>query len=82
MNASLLCAVVSLSVLGLAGCAGMQERRDSGYVAPQRTPTTLDSDARYIAEVERIARIRGIDLVWVHAPRKRFVSTTAVRSDD
>ena len=70
MNNSMRFAVVSLAVLGLAACTGMQERPGSAYVAPQRTPSITDSNALYMAHVERIARRRGIDVVWVNPPRR------------
>lgn len=74
MNALLRTAVLSLSVLGLAACAGMQERSDSTYVAPQRAPSLLDDDHAYVTRVESIARRRGIQVVWVHVPRKHLVA--------
>ena len=64
-------ALLSLSVLGLAACAGMREKPDSAFVAPQRAPSIMDRDELYIAQVERIARRRGIEVVWVNVPRKR-----------
>ena len=71
MNALLGAAVLSLSVLGLVACAGMREKPDSAFVAPQRAPSIMDQDQLYIAQVERIARRRGIEVVWVNVPRKR-----------
>lgn len=70
MNALLRTAVLSLSVLGLAACAGMHERSDSTYVAPQRAPLIMDSDEVYMAQVEHIARRRGVEVIWVNMPRK------------
>lgn len=70
MNALLRTAVLSLSVLGLAACAGMHERSDSTYVAPQRAPSSMDSDEVYMAQVEHIARRRGVEVIWVNMPRK------------
>lgn len=67
--------VLPLSVLGLAACAGMHEKSDSAYVASQRAPSTMDEDALYVARVEQIARRRGIEVVWVHIPRKRATKT-------
>lgn len=76
MNAFLRTAALSLSALGLSACAGMHERSDSSYVPPQRTPSVLDDDAEYVARVEAIARRRGIDVVWVHVPRKKVAGNT------
>lgn len=68
MNASLRLAVLSLSIAGLAACAGHSTK--STYVPPQRAPSIMDNDEAYIAQVERIARRRGIDVTWVNVPRK------------
>ena len=70
MNAYLRAAVLSLSVLGLAACTGMQQKSDFASVSPQRAPSIMDDDELYIARVEQIARRRGIEVVWVHVPRK------------
>ncbi|MGO4223328.1 hypothetical protein AB4Y64_15910 [Lysobacter sp. TAF61] len=67
MNASLRMAVL-VSVLGLAACAGMQSR--TAYVPEPKAPSIMDNDEAYIAYVERVARRRGIDVVWVNSPRK------------
>lgn len=67
MNASLRVVVLSLSVLGLAACAGMPEKPTQ----TQRAPSIMDADEAYVAYVERIARRRGIDVVWVNVPRAR-----------
>ena len=77
MNALLRTAVLSLSVLGLAACAGMHERSDTTYVAPQRAPSSMDRDEVYMAQVERIARRRGVEVIWVNVPRK-----SVARHDD
>lgn len=76
MNAVLRAAVLSLSVSGLAACAGMHEKSDSAFVAPQRAPSIMDSDEAYMAAVERIARRRGIEVVWVNVPRKPIARRT------
>lgn len=67
MNASLRMAVL-VSVLGLAACAGMQSK--TAYVPEPKAPSIMDNDEAYIAYVERVARRRGIDVVWVNSPRK------------
>lgn len=71
MNAFLRTALLLLTVTGLSACAGTSERSGSNYVPPQRSPSIIDDDDEYVARVEAIARRRGIDLVWVHVPRKR-----------
>ncbi len=68
MNASLRMAVLSLSVLGLAACAGTEVK--STYVPPDKAPSLNDNDEAYVAYVERVARRRGIEVVWVNTPRK------------
>ncbi len=70
MNTSISTAILSLAVAGLAGCAGMQQKAEAAYVAPQRAPSVMDKDQVYMATVERIARRRGIEVVWVNVPRK------------
>jgi hypothetical protein len=32
----------------------------------------MDNDEAYMAQVERIARRRGIDVTWVNVPRKQI----------
>ena len=71
MNASLRTAFLSLSVLGVAACASMREKSNMTFAPPQRAPSNLDNDEAYIARVEQIARRRGIDVVWVHLPRRQ-----------
>jgi len=73
MKASVRMAVLSLSILGLAACASMEER--STYVPSPEPDSIMDNDEAYMAAVERIARRRGIDLVWVNPPRKQVAST-------
>jgi len=67
MNASLRMAVLSLSVLGLAACAGTEVK--TAYTAP-KDPSIMDNDEAYVAYVQRVALRRGIDVVWVNTPRK------------
>ncbi|HEY5612316.1 MAG TPA: hypothetical protein VIK70_01870 [Lysobacter sp.] len=67
--------VLPLSVLGLSACAGMHEKADSAYVAPQRASSIIDDDELYVARVEQIARRRGIEVVWLHVPRKPVAKT-------
>ena len=63
MNAKLRVAMLSLSVVMLSACTTMDERSSA---PPPPTP-----EERYIAEIERIARIRGIEVVWVNQPEAR-----------
>ena len=63
-------ALLCVSGLLLSGCSTMNER--SSYVPPARAPSIMDSDAKYVAYVERVARRRGIHVMWVNAPRRRM----------
>ena len=63
--------LLSAAVFGLTACASSQEQ--ASYVAPEHvgSTATVVTDQAYIAEVERIARRRGIGVHWVNAPTKR-----------
>lgn len=65
MNASLRMAVLSLAVLGLSACAGMETKSAS---AEPREPSLIDPDSDYISRVEEIARRRGVEVNWVNPP--------------
>ncbi|ATE72816.1 hypothetical protein CNO08_16540 [Lysobacter capsici] len=60
----------------MAACAGTQAR--SSYVEPASVApqaSEMSRDDRYIATVERIARRRGIGVVWINPPnRERAVA--------
>ncbi|SOD56940.1 hypothetical protein SAMN06296416_11185 [Pseudoxanthomonas wuyuanensis] len=76
MNIMLRIAAVSLSALLLSACAGTQEmtRSDAPAAEPQARPE-LTRDELYIAYVERVARRRGIHVMWVNPPQKRLAGT-------
>ncbi|MGH8082235.1 MAG: hypothetical protein ACREP7_16795 [Lysobacter sp.] len=79
MNAPLRVAVLSLSMLGLAACAGTQSK--STYVEPSVSKhdlATMDRDASYVSAVERIARRRGIGVVWVNPPDRRKAHSVSI----
>ncbi|MCF7221161.1 hypothetical protein [Marilutibacter chinensis] len=67
MNASLRALVLSLAAVGLAACASMPEKSAQA----ERAPTIMDADEAYVAYVERVARRRGIEVVWVNVPRAK-----------
>ncbi|AWV07837.1 hypothetical protein [Marilutibacter maris] len=67
MNASLRVLALSLTVVGLAACAGMPEKSTQA----ERAPSIMDADEAYVAYVERVARRRGIEVVWVNVPRAK-----------
>ena len=65
------------TLLALAGCASTPQQvasRPAPVIQP--TPSTqyqprFEEDAAYVARVETMARIRGIDVHWVNRPVKR-----------
>ena len=61
-------AVLSASILGLAACASTGQT--TSYTPTQDQPSITDDDDAYMARVEAYARRRGIDLTWVHPPRR------------
>lgn len=61
---AMVCAFLSVSLLGLSACATMDSRDDR---VSARAPMTTEE--RYMARVERDAFRRGIDLTWVNRPR-------------
>lgn len=84
-------AVLSLSVLVLAACAGHQSK--SAYVEPAdpadpaAMPATLSKhqidgmsrDDAYVSAVERLALRRGIEVKWVNPPDRRRLADTERR---
>jgi hypothetical protein len=74
MKAGIVLIVAMLATASTAGCASMQ--KESGYVAPQGTPSLQDRDVAYIAAVEQIAQRRGIEVVWINPPTKRAPART------
>lgn len=73
-------AALALGVVLLAACATTSQplaQRPAPSPAPKMVATEfqphIEEDAAYIAKVEELARIRGIDLHWVHRPVKRTV---------
>lgn len=77
MNTCFRAAALALAALGLTACTGTQQRSDAAFVPPPRSPSLLDEDALYVARVEQIARRRGIEVVWVNAPRKPLAGKPA-----
>jgi hypothetical protein len=62
--------VLSLVVSGLAACSGMQEK--STYAAETHVvPAPEESiDMTYVANVEYVAKQRGVEVHWVNPPLK------------
>lgn len=77
MKAMLSIAVLSLWLVGLAACSSTGTK--SAYVAPQQVGHATYKevrdvpDAQYVAEVDWIARHRGVRVQWVNPPLKRVV---------
>jgi len=71
--------MISLSVLLFTGCASNGTARATPPV-PESAPGQADRhdvNARYVAAVERLARLRGAQVVWVNKPLKRVSGTVA-----
>lgn len=64
MKTSHRASIMALAVVALGGCAGMQER---STLVPNQTV----DDQAYIAQVERMARDRGVSVHWINPPQKR-----------
>jgi len=57
--------MATLAVLCLSGCASTHDRRESARAAAP--PVT--SEQAYISKVERLARRRGLEVIWINPPR-------------
>ncbi|OHE85791.1 MAG: hypothetical protein A2579_07005 [Lysobacterales bacterium RIFOXYD1_FULL_69_11] len=67
--------MLSFSVVMLSACTTMD---GVSRVGPDPPPMT--EEERYVAEVERIARRRGIEVVWVNRPQ--FKEDLVASADD
>jgi ABC-type Fe2+-enterobactin transport system substrate-binding protein len=56
--------ILVLAITALAGCAGMQDKS-------AMNPNQIVDDSAYIAQVEHLARERGVSVHWVNPPQKR-----------
>ena len=56
--------ILALAITALAGCAGMQDKS-------AMNPNRIVDDSAYIAQVEHMARTRGVSVRWVNPPQKR-----------
>jgi outer membrane biogenesis lipoprotein LolB len=61
--------VIFAAALTLTACATTADR-SAARVAPQRSGT-MDTHHQYVAQVEAVARRRGIDVKWINMPVKR-----------
>ncbi len=69
MNDKLRIVILLLPILGLSACATTDER--SMYTSSQETPRMTDRDEAYMGYVERVARSRGVGVMWVNPPRRK-----------
>lgn len=77
MKASFSALALSMLVLSLGACASMDEQRLGGMGSAGSESMT--ERERYMAEVERIAWRRGVQVTWVNPPRfeeARLVATS------
>ena len=74
MNTMLKVAVVSVGSLLLSACASTQYVTQASQPAAQPAAPVQsskgDTDSRYVAVVEHIAKQRGTRVVWVNPPKK------------
>ena len=66
LKSLLIASSLSLLAAALTGCASTSAKEtyvDASTLSPEQY-----ADAQYVARVERIARMRGIDVTWVNAP--------------
>ena len=57
------------TVVLLAGCTGTQETVRQAQ--PNYREGSIVTDQAYVDRVESIARQRGINVTWVHPPKRR-----------
>ena len=66
------------AALALVGCASMDD--DLARSTPQAdVMININADDAYVAKVERIARRRGIEVIWVNPPLAREADAVAAR---
>lgn len=64
MMKRMICWALLAAALGLAGCAS------GGAARLQPVAKAQQTDSRYVAQVEAIAKRRGVEVRWVHPPRE------------
>jgi uncharacterized protein YceK len=62
-----LCVLALLLIGALSGCASMEDRATSSKEMRSRTVV----DEVRVARVNRAARERGVEVIWVHLPKKQ-----------
>ncbi len=76
MNALLRCMAAGLTMAGLTACTGTHQVAKTQVQPQQSMPVQAQGDrsvvdTRYVAQVEHVARRRGVEVKWVNPPRKR-----------
>jgi hypothetical protein len=75
MNAPVRLVVLSLSVLALSACASSHPVARAPAAEPLRPgEVRIERNHAYMAEIERAARRRGIDVQWVKPPYTRVAA--------
>lgn len=67
MGKQLKAVLAALAILSAAGCSTTSTLAQA---TPQVTPQRYAQDAAYVAQVEKMARKRGVRVHWVNAPLK------------
>jgi hypothetical protein len=55
--------ILAIAIVALSGCAGMQDKS-------AMNPNRIVDDSAYIAQVEHLARSRGVSVHWVNPPQR------------
>lgn len=75
MNVSVRMVILSLSIAGLSACASSHPVARAPAAEPLRPgEVRIERNEAYMAEVERAARRRGIDVQWVKPPYTRVAA--------
>lgn len=77
MNMLLRVLCAGLLLTGLAACTATHDpaiAKASPSPPMTAAATQPSTDAAYVATVEHIARRRGVEVVWVHPPKKKATS--------
>jgi uncharacterized protein YcfL len=61
---------LSLATVALAACSSMQEKPSYAAQSSVVSPADASIDTAYVANVEYIAKQRGVEVRWVHMPKR------------
>ncbi|WP_147652822.1 hypothetical protein [Vulcaniibacterium gelatinicum] len=62
------------AALATAASAGCATTRETAQRPVAESGSRIATDSAYIEQVERIARIRGVQVVWINPPVRRVES--------